>query len=948
MNRDRRNAFSNIISVAPRIIAMASVCLIPQMAISQDASEKMGRDKIAQEKMVDDDSPKRGDPDWLLPMPGLQPDPKIPSSKDVLRYDWGVDISDSFRIETYLRKLSNAAPKRSRFVRYGTTHEGRPLHYLVISSPRNIDRIDEIKSLGEVLADPKLPAAEHARIMDDFPVIVWLACAVHGNEISTSEAAMLSAYHLLADQRESMAAMLEKVVVVIDPLQNPDGRDRFVNVYRETRGVFPQSHATANEHTERWPNGRTNHYWFDMNRDWFRQSQIETQAKVAAYLQWQPQIYIDAHEMGANSSFYFPPPADPKNPLILPSQLNWFGKLGRHQAGWFDRYGFGYMTREVYDAFYPGYGSEWPTLQGGLGVLWEQASARGKIIDRNDDTQLTYRDGIRNNYVSALSTIEFAAAHRRELLQHFHRARVKAVREGSEGDLQHYFLRRDRPHRSADLAVMLGRNGIRVDVLTEPLQAETKNVRTGERSVSTLRAGTFHIPLAQPCSRLIEALLSRNIDMDETFLRKQLERNQLRLPDEIYDVTAWSVPLAFDVECHAAGQIDSIRSEPWRPDALGQPETIPPATIPPAKVAYLIPGTDGAVRLAANLLQQDVRLHVADESFVLGGRTYDPGTLIAKVADNDDKLLGRLRDAAAKFDVQVVPTDTAYVDRGAHMGGQKVRYVKPPKVLLVVHQPTNYSSGHTWHLFDQLLAYPTTRVNGGNFASVDLDAFNTIVLPDGNYVDHRNFAKSTRDKIQAWVRGGGTLITLRGATAWAASEPIGLIKNQVLKRKIPKASKASKKSSNASDEAFLEVTPDNVSGAFFRADVFGQHWVTYQYRPKFDVFYSGNLILGPTPENEGRSLVTFGTVIVGDETIGNETSGNDTSGNDTSGNGQDLLSSGFCWPENLGLLSGSPYAVHRSIGAGHIVAFVDDPNFRAMYPSLQRLFINAAMFGASH
>ncbi|MEM9660524.1 MAG: M14 family zinc carboxypeptidase, partial [Planctomycetota bacterium] len=337
-------------------------------------------------------SPKRGDHDWLLPIPELEADPSIPTTAEALRYGWGEEISNSLQIETYLQRLSAAAPRRSRLVRYGTSHEGRPLHYLVISSEANVERLAQIKMLNKKLADPDLSDAVRSTILVRSPAIVWLACAVHGNEVSPSDAVLLTAYHLLADQQASTRAWLEQVIVVIDPLQNPDGRDRFVNVYRETRGVFPQSHPQANEHSERWPRGRTNHYWFDLNRDWFRQSQVETRLKVAAYLDWQPQIYVDAHEMGANSAFYFPPPADPKNPSIMPAQLEWFGKLGKHQAGWFDRYGFGYMTREVFDAFYPGYGSEWPTLQGGMGVLWEQASARGEIIDRDDDAQLTYRD----------------------------------------------------------------------------------------------------------------------------------------------------------------------------------------------------------------------------------------------------------------------------------------------------------------------------------------------------------------------------------------------------------------------------------------------------------------------------------------------------------------------------------------------------------------------------
>ena len=333
-----------------------------------------------------------------------------------------------------------------------------------------------------------------------------------------------------------------------------------------------------------------------------------------------------------------------------------------------------------------------------------------------------------------------------------------------------------------------------------------------------------------------------------------------------------------------------------------------------------MPPTDGSMAMLSELLQDDVRVHVTDESFTLADREYPRGTLIVKVAGNQADLRTTLQKSSQRHDVEIVPTDTAYVQKGAHMGGPNVHWVKPPKVLIVVNSPTNYSSGHTWYLFDEVLSYPTTRVKGSDLGRVDLTRFNTIVIPDGNFSANNGFGESTVNKLQAWTSAGGTLITLRGATAWAASEDVGLFKNEVLKRKVPKARKTTDE--EGKDE-FTEVTPDNVPGAFFKADVFQKHWITYAYRAQMDVFYSGRVVLGPTTETDGRSLVTF---------QGRE----------------GLVSSGFCWPTSVELLAETPYLVYRSVGSGHVVGFVDDPNFRAMYPSLQRLFINAAMFGAAH
>ncbi len=862
---------------------------------------------------------QHGQDHWLLPLPEVEADTEIPTCKDVLRYDWADDISSHHQVVTYLKALAKAAPDRAKLVQYGETYEGRELVYLVISSAGNMSRIDEIQKANLQLSQAhQTTRAEADTIIENAPAIVWLAYAVHGNEISPSDAALLTAYHLLADQRKQTQQMLENLVVVIDPLQNPDGRDRFVNVFRESRGKFMQANPVANEHTERWPSGRSNHYWFDMNRDWFRHSQQEVRAKVAAYLDWNPQMYVDAHEMGSNSTYYFPPPTDPKNPFLLPAQHEWFGKLGQHQAGWFDRYGFGYMTREVFDAFYPGYGSEWPTLQGGLGILWEQASARGQVVDRQDETRLTYHDGVRNHYVSGVATVEFAAANRKELLSSFYRAKVQAVDLGREGPVRHYFLPLTKPHRTKQLAAMLERNGIEVYQVTESVSVTATDMQ-GNESARTIPPGSLHVPVAQPGGRLLRALFDRRVEMDQKFLRRQLERNQLRLPDEIYDVTAWSMPLAFGVDCWSVADSMQVASEAWDANATSA-ETSPSEELVKAKVAYLVPPTDGSMAMLSELLQDDVRVHVTDESFTLADREYPRGTLIVKVAGNQADLRTTLQKSSQRHDVEIVPTDTAYVQKGAHMGGPNVHWVKPPKVLIVVNSPTNYSSGHTWYLFDEVLSYPTTRVKGSDLGRVDLTRFNTIVIPDGNFSANNGFGESTVNKLQAWASAGGTLITLRGATAWAASEDIGLFKNEVLKRKVPKARKTTDE--EGKDE-YTEVTPDNVPGAFFKADVFQKHWITYAYRDQMDVFYSGRVVLGPTTETDGRSLVTF---------QGRE----------------GLVSSGFCWPTSVELLAETPYLVYRSVGSGHVVGFVDDPNFRAMYPSLQRLFVNAAMFGAAH
>ncbi len=319
-------------------------------------------------------SADRDNPAWLLPLPELEADPKVPTLKQALGHGWAEEISSHAEIERYLRALTAAAADRTRLLRYGETIEKRGLYLLVISAPKNLARLDQIREANLRLADPRQTTPAEAReIAASLPAILWMGYGVHGDEISSSDAAMITAYHLIADRRGTTRKMLEDVVVLIDPMQNPDGRDRFVNFHRENRGAAPDAEPLAAERVQRWASGRFNHYLFDMNRDWFLQTQVETRTRVAAYLRWQPHVTIDAHEMGPNSEYYFDPPADPILELITSKQREWFARFGTRQGKRFDQYGFPYTTREVYDAFYPGYGSTWPTLHGSIGILWEQA-----------------------------------------------------------------------------------------------------------------------------------------------------------------------------------------------------------------------------------------------------------------------------------------------------------------------------------------------------------------------------------------------------------------------------------------------------------------------------------------------------------------------------------------------------------------------------------------------
>ncbi len=740
-----------------------------------------------------------------LPLKDVDADPTIPTLEKVLGYDWAKSISSHAQVERYLHALSVAAPKRCRVIRYGASYEGRGLYYLVIAKPEHIDQIEQIRERNLKFSDPRQTPIETAQeIAGDAPAVVWLAASVHGNELSSTESMLLTAYHLLADRREETAKLLDQLVVIIDPLQNPDGRERCVNVNREARGVFVDSHELSTEHTERWPGGRSNHYLFDMNRDWFLQSQRETQNKVRAYLHWQPQIYVDAHEMGRNSTYYFVPPTDPINPFLSPRQKKWLYELGVNHAKWFDEFGFAYTTREIFDAFYAGYGSEWPTLQGGLGILWEQAGTRGLIIDRDDETKLRYRDAVMHHYVSCLATLQLASQRRQDLLLDFYDTRSQGVRLGTEGPVKSFFLLPgSNPSRTLRLAQLLHRNGIELHRVLKPLKINGQSVLGGKSGKKRIPAGSYHIPVAQPTAHLIRSLLDKAVEMDEEYIKQQLQRKADYLPDQIYDVTAWSLPLAFDVTCIATEQTVEPTGPVWDGKAVNSP-----GPLAEAKVAYLVRPSDAAVEALCIWLRLGLRVHVMDEGFTLDDQRYPRGTLLLKKQDNPDKLHDVIGQVAEKLHLQVTPANTGFVTEGAHFGGPHVCWVRQPRICLLTDSPTSYSVGHTWYLFDQLWKYPTTRVGFQHLSRLDLNDFNVLIIPHGSYRGGRAPSEQSVARLKQWVRDGGTLILVKGAASWAASDDVSLLATKRVMKTVKKDAADDKATDSSKEES--KQSPESV------------------------------------------------------------------------------------------------------------------------------------------
>ncbi|MGH9220956.1 MAG: M14 family zinc carboxypeptidase, partial [Vicinamibacterales bacterium] len=362
--------------------------------------------------------------------------------KSVLGHDHGEVITPPEGVAQYLQALQKAAPTRSRLIEYARSWEGRPLWLFVIGSPDRIAKLEQVKSDLQRFGDPRRTSGADAdRLLKELPVVVWLIHGVHGNEISSADAALVEAYHLLASQGDAgVDTVLRDALVLIDPMQNPDGRARFVFQNLQGRAATADPAPYSAEHDEPWPGGRSNHYLFDMNRDWFAQSQPETRGRIKIGLEFLPQITVDLHEQGGDNAYYFSPPAEAINPHVTKSQIAAWELLGRANAARFDERGWAYYIREVYDAFYPGYGDSWPTFQGSIGNTYEQASARGLAFTRRDGDTLTYRDGVMHHFNAAIVTAVTAARNREKFMRDYLEYRRTAIAEGEKGPIREYVI----------------------------------------------------------------------------------------------------------------------------------------------------------------------------------------------------------------------------------------------------------------------------------------------------------------------------------------------------------------------------------------------------------------------------------------------------------------------------------------------------------------------------
>ena len=844
--------------------------------------------------------------------PGTQYDPSIPTLEDVVGHDFREEITPPDQVVRYFEALADAARDRTQLIQYAESWEGRPLVILVIGSRERIAALDDVKAGLTRLAQPDgLSDADADALIADLPVVTALMHGVHGNEISSSGAAMAEAYHLLAAQGDPTVDMiLNESLVLIDPVENPDGRARFVLQNTMARARWPNEATYSAEHDEPWPGGRVNHYLFDLNRDLFIQSQPETQGKVDVFLDFWPHIVVDLHEMGGNSTYFFPPTAPPANPWYGERQIALMDVFGRANARIFDQRGFAYFNRDVYDLFYPGYVDMWPMGHGALGMTYEQASARGQVVRRSDGDLLTYGDGVLHHFTAAITSAETSARNRERILTDYLAFRREGIDLGRAGPAEYVLHSAHDPGMARRLAFMLLENGIEVREADGPVTMEGRLLP---------QRGTFIVPMDQPAHRFVRNLLDPDVPMDEAFVQRQVDRRARRESDEIYDLTAWSQSLLWDVEVLVADDVTGAAGA-----LVAETSALTDTALPEAGVGYLMPWGTSAASAVAEALRDGIRVRAAGAEFTLGGREYTVGTAIVRTAENDANLQQRLGRIASAHGAEVIPIDDSYVEEGASLGSNSVRALRSPRVLLVYDSPGQTNSvGFARFVLEQRYAQPTVAVRASSLGRANLADYDVIVFPSGNYSNAVN--SGMVEELRNWMSNGGTMITMAASTAWAIrAELLSTTAERRGGRAVgddPPSSETPDQPIEYLDEILPEDEgPESVPGAILRTLLDTEHWLASGTDGEIGVLVQGNRVFTPMTLDNGINVGRYGDL-------------------------DNLVLSGIVWDEARPQLANKAFLMYESYGSGQIVAFAEDPNYRAYTEATELLFMNAVLLG---
>ena len=670
------------------------------------------------------------------------------SPSEYLGYNLGDAFTPHYKVTGYLEKVAGQS-SRAVLMKYGETYEGRPLNILILSSEENIENLDNIRinNLRKAGMMPGVPD-------NNGKIIVWLSYNVHGDEASSTEAAMGTVHKLLSSD-DDVKKWLENTVVIIDPCVNPDGRDRYVNWYKENKSNILLTDPVETAHVQAWPGARSNHYLFDLNRDWTWLSQIETRKRIKLYNEWLPQIHVDFHEQSYNSPYYFAPAAQPYHVLITEWQKDFQVKIGKNHARYFDDNNWLYFTKERFDLFYPGYGDTYPTFNGAIGMTYEQAGSgrAGLGIETETGDTLTLLDRLTHHYITSLSTIEVSSDNAADLERNYIEFFRNSSKPVSDGFNTYIVKSRNGNKKMRKLIELLDHHKIRYGQLNEPKSTRGFDYHMNHNAPVSIEPNDLIIPVQQTKSTLVRVLFEPGSTLVDSLT---------------YDITSWSIPFAFGLETYATDQVLGIDREGF----ILQP--VKELATDEKKYGYAFTRNAVAdIRALSELLLLDLNVRTNYTSLKIQGVNYPAGSFFVLSGDNrnfEGNIPEIMAELSGKFQMEVYPISTGFSDEGPDIGSSKLRLLDSELKVGVLYGENvrSYSVGEIWHLFEQDFVYPLIRLNTSYFSGLDLNNLDVIIIPEGFYGDLLN--EDQLIKLNNWVSNGGRLVVIGRALRYFADK----------------------------------------------------------------------------------------------------------------------------------------------------------------------------------
>ena len=802
----------------------------------------------------------------LLAFCALQIKAQIQSPDEFLRFETNRQFTFHHQVVDYFKHLDVESP-HVHLKKYGTSYEGRPLYLAFISSPENLNNLENLRK--NHIEGTKKPTIENK-------VIIWMSYGVHGNESSSTAVALRTAYEFITLK----SSWLNDAIIIIDPSLNPDGYDRYVHFYKQSKSSPSNSNPILREHHEPWHSGRTNHYIFDLNRDWVWLTQTESQQRIKEYQKWLPHLHLDFHEQSINSPYYFAPGAEPYHEQITDFQRDFQKIIGQSIAKVFDQNGWLYFTKQVFDLLYPGYGDTYPLFSGAIGMTYEQAGggrAGSKVITKNGQI-LTLKERIEHHVTSGLATVETAISYKQKLIDNFQNYYQ------SQNPKYKYFVLNGPKGNLKSLIHLLKQHHIESGFLKKQQNIRGFDYQKQTTHNSQFDRGSLVIPGTQPKGKLVHVL----------FEPKTIQSDSLT-----YDITSWSLPFAYGLKTiatndnidYATDDLIDFFSEPSLKGNYG--------------IGLSYESFEDS-RFIAALLNESLVLRFTNKALTNSGFDWPPGSLFILDADNQKTSNWKeiVLQLSQQYQKQIVGIQTGYSQNGIDLGSNDLGVIKKKKIaLLYDHNASPYRYGEIWHFFEQQLNYPLSQLPS-NQINKELFDYNILIIPEGNSIFDEN---NSKDQIINWIRNGGKLIVM-GKTI----EDLAVMDE--FKVELKEDIEIDYSSISESQKSSVEMS-HTLTGSIFDTTLDHSHWLTYG----IDWYYSLRT------NNKRYSLLQSGGNAI---TIKNpESHVNGFAGSSIKKLQTDLLLFGT-----------------QTIGRGQVIYLVDNPLFRGFWHQGKQLFANALYF----